>query len=81
MTGSHVSSTTSSMSPQEDTQLLWARVLAGEVERPGAISLRTLEILRNLDRQNGPVLQATLLYECIPRWRRSYNGLESYLIG
>ena len=35
----------------EDTQLLWARVLAGEVERPGTTSLRTLDILRNLDRQ------------------------------
>ena len=35
----------------EDMQLLWARVLAGEVERPGTISLRTLGILRNLDRR------------------------------
>ena len=33
----------------ENVQLLWARVLAGEVERPGSTSLRTLGILRNLD--------------------------------
>lgn len=35
----------------EDMQLLWAKVLAGEVERSGSTSLRTLDILRNLDQQ------------------------------
>lgn len=33
----------------EDMQELWARVLAGEVERPGSTSVRTLGVLRNLD--------------------------------
>ena len=33
----------------EDMQVLWGKVLAGEVERPGSTSLRTLDILRNLD--------------------------------
>ena len=33
----------------EEMQLLWAKVLAGEVERPGSTSIRTLSILRNLD--------------------------------
>lgn len=33
----------------DDMQTLWAKVLAGEVERPGATSLRTLSVLRNLD--------------------------------
>lgn len=32
----------------EDMQQLWARVLAGEVERPGSFSLRTVEALRNM---------------------------------
>jgi len=32
----------------EDLQKLWGRVLAGEVERPGTIPLRTLDTLRNL---------------------------------
>ena len=32
-----------------DMQLLWGKVLAGEVGRPGSTSLRTLDILRNLD--------------------------------
>ncbi|MCY4354212.1 MAG: DUF2806 domain-containing protein [Truepera sp.] len=30
-------------------QSLWAKVLAGEVRRPGSASVRTLSILRNLD--------------------------------
>lgn len=33
----------------KDMQVLWARVLSGEVERRGSTSVRTLEILRNLD--------------------------------
>ena len=33
----------------EDMQEMWARVLAGEVARPGATSLRTMNVLRNLD--------------------------------
>ncbi len=32
----------------EDMQNLWAKVLAGEVRRPGRFSLRTLDILKNL---------------------------------
>ena len=35
----------------EDMQALWARVLAGEVERPGSTSLRTLGVLKDLDRE------------------------------
>ena len=35
----------------EEMQLLWAKVLAGEVERPGRTSLRTLGVLRDLDRE------------------------------
>ena len=34
----------------EEMQLLWAKVLAGEVQRPGSTSIRTLGILKNLDR-------------------------------
>ncbi len=33
----------------QEMQALWARVLSGEVERRGSTSVRTLEILRNLD--------------------------------
>ena len=33
----------------EEMQELWAKILAGEVERPGSTSTRTLSILRDLD--------------------------------
>ena len=33
----------------EQLQELWAKVLKGEVERPGRTSLRTLDILKNFD--------------------------------
>lgn len=34
----------------DEMQTLWAKILAGEVQRPGGTSLRTLSILRNLDK-------------------------------
>ena len=34
----------------EEMQQLWGRVLAGEVERPGSTSIKTLGLLKNLDR-------------------------------
>ena len=34
----------------EQMQALWAKILAGEVTRPGSTSIRTLSILRSLDR-------------------------------
>ena len=33
----------------EEMQSLWAKVLAGEVEKPGSTSIQTLSILKNLD--------------------------------
>ena len=33
----------------EEMQFLWAKVLAGEIESPGTVSIRALSILRNLD--------------------------------
>jgi hypothetical protein len=36
----------------EQMQELWGKVLAGEVSRPGAFSVHTLDVLRNLSRQN-----------------------------
>ena len=32
----------------EDLQLLWAKILAGQVERPGSTSIRTLGVLRSM---------------------------------
>ncbi len=41
----------------EDMQTLWAKVLAGEVERPGSTSIRTLGVLRDLDRSAATTFQ------------------------
>ncbi len=41
----------------EEMQILWARVLSGEVERPGSTSIRTLGILRNLNRANASLFR------------------------
>ena len=41
----------------EDMQLLWARVLAGEVERAGSTSMRTLSILRNFDKTTAEIFK------------------------
>ena len=48
----------------EEMQSLWAKVLAGEVERPGSTSLRTLNILRNLD-QATAILFRKLCSACV----------------
>ena len=48
----------------EEMQFLWAKVLAGEVERPGNISVRSLSILRNLDRADAELFQ-TLRSCCV----------------
>ena len=39
----------------DEMQLLWGRVLAGEVRRPKSYTLRTLEFLRNLSREEAMV--------------------------
>ena len=47
----------------EEMQVLWAKVLAGEVERPGSTSGRTLGILRDMDRRTARLF-ATLCSAC-----------------
>ncbi|MCY3748618.1 MAG: DUF2806 domain-containing protein [Chloroflexi bacterium] len=48
----------------EEMQLLWSRVLAGEVERPGRTSVRTLGILKNIDKETANLF-ARLCSLCI----------------
>ena len=48
----------------EEMQSLWAKVLAGEVQRPGSTSIRTLSILRTLD-QAAAGLFRTLCSACV----------------
>ena len=40
-----------------DMQVLWGKVLAGEVAKPGSYSLRTLDVLRNLTQHEAHLLQ------------------------
>ena len=48
----------------EEMRLLWAKVLAGEIEQPGSVSIRALSILRNMD-QSSAELFRTLCSACI----------------
>ena len=41
----------------EEMQLLWAKVLAGQIEQPGSISIRALSILRNMDQASAKLFQ------------------------
>ena len=41
----------------EDMQTLWARVLAGEVERKGTTSIRTLGVLKNLNQATAKLFE------------------------
>ena len=46
----------------EHMQKLWAKVLSGEVESPGQISLRTLDILRNMTQRDAELFEAVSSY-------------------
>ena len=41
----------------EEMQSLWAKILAGEVERPGSTSIRALGILKNLDKSTARLFE------------------------
>ena len=49
----------------EEMQSLWAKVLTGEVERPGSTSIRTLTILRNLDQATADLFRKLCSAWCI----------------
>jgi hypothetical protein len=34
----------------EDMQILWAKILSGELEKPGSVSLKTLQIVENMNK-------------------------------
>ena len=40
----------------EEMQVLWSRILAGEVRNPGSYSMRTLELMRNITTQEAKVI-------------------------
>ena len=39
----------------EEMQMLWGRILAGEIKQPKSYSLRTLEILRNISKEEAEI--------------------------
>ena len=41
----------------EDMRKIWAKILAGEVERPGKTSLRTMETLRNMTKRDAELFE------------------------
>ena len=46
----------------EEMQKLWAKLLAGEVESPGCVSLRTLSILRNMTQKEAELFARAVNY-------------------
>lgn len=46
----------------EELQLLWGRVLAGEVKNPGTFSMRFLNFLNNLDKQEAQLIATSMPY-------------------
>lgn len=46
----------------DELQSLWGKVLAGEVKHPGSFSLRTLEFLRNLSREDAVLIEKAAPY-------------------
>lgn len=48
----------------DEMQSLWAKVLAGEIEQPGCVTIRSLSILRNLDQGSAKLFQ-TLCSCCV----------------
>lgn len=44
----------------ETMQFIWGKILAGEVSKPGSFSLRTLEVIRNLSKEEAKAFQEIL---------------------
>ena len=44
----------------EELQLIWSKILAGEIKKPKSFSLRTLDIIRNLSQEDAAVFQKIL---------------------
>jgi uncharacterized repeat protein (TIGR03899 family) len=61
----------------EQFQTVWARILAGEIKRPGAFSLRALESIRNLDGEDARVLQ-TMLAPAV--YTHTNSGRRQYIV-
>lgn len=65
---------------------IWSRLLAGQIRRPGSVSLRTLHVLKTMtvddamvfEKVNSLVMDHFIFYK--PEWHRHYGGLYSCLV-
>ena len=67
----------------EEMQKLWAKLLAGEVERPGSVSLRTLSILREMTQKEAELFARAVNYIISgidkPAWMfRADTGVQAF---
>ena len=46
----------------ENMQSLWGKILAGEIKQPGSFSLRTMQLLRNLSKEEANLIHKYLNY-------------------
>lgn len=67
----------------ENMQRIWAKILAGEVEKPNSYSKRTLEVLRNMSQKEAVLFQrvaSTIVHadnECVILDCRDIKGVEN----
>ncbi len=53
----------------EDMKIIWGKILAGEIKKPGSYSLRTLETIRNMSQNEAKVFESIAPYIFV-----LYNG-------
>ena len=51
----------------EDMQRLWAKLLSGEVKRPGSVSLRTMDVVRNMTTAEAELFQSLCSFVLLER--------------
>ncbi len=66
----------------DEMQLLWGRILAGEIKQPKSYSLRTLETLRNMTKEEAEIFQKVaqfiLVDQDIAFLFTSFNDLKNF---
>ena len=64
----------------EELQPLWTKVLAGEIERPRSVSIRSLSILRNLDQTSAKLFQTLCSCCCVNSSVIDYRTLDARVL-
>jgi hypothetical protein len=62
-----------------ETQILWAQILAGEIETPDSFSFRTLDFLRNITQTEASIIQSVLKYAFESNGQVYILGEKEYL--